>query len=83
LAGEGSAGDVFLQAQYPLHSGRILGLTGRIVVSVTGLVVAMSVTGVLIWLKKRRAAAVRKARLRARELLQDHAARGIARAEGA
>ncbi|HWA90902.1 MAG TPA: PepSY-associated TM helix domain-containing protein [Rhizomicrobium sp.] len=84
LMGEGSAGDVFMQAQYPLHSGRILGLTGRIVVSVTGLVVAMlSLTGILIWLKKRRAAGVHRQRLRARELLQDHAAGGVAGAEGA
>jgi uncharacterized iron-regulated membrane protein len=84
MVGEGSAGDVFLQAQYPLHSGRILGLTGRIVVSVTGLVVAgLSVTGVLIWFKKRRAAAVHKERLRAREFPQDHAADGIAGAERA
>ncbi|HTT99744.1 MAG TPA: PepSY-associated TM helix domain-containing protein, partial [Rhizomicrobium sp.] len=84
MIGEGSAGDVFMQAQYPLHSGRIIGLTGRIIVSITGLVVAMlSVTGILIWLKKRRATGVHNARLRARELLEDHAARGIARAEGA
>lgn len=84
LMGEGSAGDVFLQAQYPLHSGRIIGLTGRILISLTGLVVALlSVTGILIWLKKRRAAGVHCSRLRARELLQDHAADGIAGAEGA
>lgn len=84
MIGRGSAGDVFLQAQYPLHSGRILGLGGRILVSATGLVVALlSVTGILIWLRKRRAAGVHKARSRARELLQDHAAGGIARAEGA
>ena len=82
--GQGSAGDVFMQAQYPLHSGRIVGLTGRIVVSVSGLAVAMlSVTGVLIWLKKRAAKKVHKERSRARELLQDHAAGGIAGAEGA
>lgn len=61
VVGEGSAGDVFLQAQYPLHSGRILGLGGRILVSALGLVVAMlSVTGVLIWLRKHRAAHHRK-----------------------
>lgn len=53
---EGSGGDIFLQMQLPLHSGRIAGLPGRIFVAVVGLVVAMlSVTGVLIWYRKRRA----------------------------
>jgi uncharacterized iron-regulated membrane protein len=56
IPGQGSAGDIFLQAQFPLHSGRIAGLPGRIAISFTGLVVAiLSVTGVLIWLKKARA----------------------------
>jgi len=45
-----------VQAQFPVHSGRILGLPGRILISVMGLVVAMlSVTGVVIWLRKRKA----------------------------
>ncbi|PPD10783.1 PepSY-associated TM helix domain-containing protein [Methylophilus sp.] len=53
---EGTVGDVVVQAQFPLHSGRILGMPGRILISVMGLVVAMlSVTGVYLWLKKRRA----------------------------
>ena len=53
---KGTAADIFVQAQFPLHSGRILGLPGRILISLMGLVVAMlSVTGVYIWLKKRRA----------------------------
>lgn len=56
VPGEGSAGDLFLQAQFPLHSGRILGLAGRLLVSLLGLAVAiLSVTGVLIWARKRRA----------------------------
>ncbi|MCP3724525.1 PepSY domain-containing protein [Paraburkholderia sp. CNPSo 3272] len=56
IPGRGSAGDIFMQAQFPLHSGRIAGLPGRIAISFTGVVVAMlSVTGVLIWLKKARA----------------------------
>ncbi|MFZ6657137.1 PepSY-associated TM helix domain-containing protein [Undibacterium sp. TJN19] len=56
IPGTGSAGDIFLQAQFPLHSGRILGLTGRILISLLGLVVAMlSVTGLIIWVRKRRA----------------------------
>lgn len=60
VPGVGTAGDIFLQLQFPIHSGRILGLPGRILIAVTGIVVAMlSVTGVVIWWKKR---AGRKAR---------------------
>jgi uncharacterized iron-regulated membrane protein len=65
VPGEGSAGDIFLQAQFQLHSGRIIGLPGRIIVSVMGLIVAMlSATGLVIWVKKlkaRRVAARRTA----------------------
>ena len=54
IPGTGSAGDLFLQAQFPLHSRRILGLPGRILISLMGLAVAMlSVTGVFIWMRKR------------------------------
>lgn len=58
VPGEGSVGDIFLQSMFPLHSGRILGITGRILVSIMGLMVAMlSVTGVIIWVRKHRARA--------------------------
>ena len=50
----GTAADLFIQAQFPLHSGRSLGLPGRILISVMGIVVAtLSVTGVVIWWRKR------------------------------
>ena len=53
---QGTAADVFVQAQFPMHSGRILGLPGRILISAMGIVVAaLSVTGVVIWYRKRRA----------------------------
>ena len=56
LPWKGTIADIFLQAQFPLHSGRILGLPGRILISTMGLVVAaLSVTGVVIWHRKRRA----------------------------
>jgi uncharacterized iron-regulated membrane protein len=56
LPWQGTAADIFVQAQFPVHSGRILGLPGRILISIMGLVVAaLSVTGVLIWYRKRRA----------------------------
>lgn len=55
IPGTGSAGDIFMQAQFPLHSGRIFGMPGRILVSLLGLAVAMlSLTGIVIWAKKRR-----------------------------
>jgi uncharacterized iron-regulated membrane protein len=50
-----------MQAQFPLHSGRIIGMPGRILVSLLGLVVAMlSLTGVVIWAKKRRSRVLSK-----------------------
>lgn len=53
---KGTAADIFVQAQFPLHSGRILGLPGRILISIMGLVVAgLSATGVFVWWRKRRA----------------------------
>lgn len=53
VPGEGSAGDIFIRAQFPLHSGQVAGLPGRIFISATGLLVAtLSVTGVVIWAKK-------------------------------
>lgn len=60
IPGTGSAGDIFLQSMFPLHSGRILGTAGRVIVSALGIVVTMlSLTGVLIWARKRRARAMR------------------------
>lgn len=56
----GSAGDKFLLWQYPMHSGQLFGFWGRVFIGVVGLIVTLlSVTGVIIWLKKRRAAHVR------------------------
>lgn len=50
----GTAADIFVQAQFPVHSGRILGVPGRALVSLMGLMMAaLSVTGVYIWYKKR------------------------------
>jgi uncharacterized iron-regulated membrane protein len=50
----GTAADVFMQLQFPIHSGRIAGIPGRMLISVMGIAVALlSVTGVVIWAKKR------------------------------
>lgn len=51
--GQGTPADVFTQLQFPLHSGQVGGLAGRIVVCALGLVVALlSITGVVIWWQK-------------------------------
>jgi uncharacterized iron-regulated membrane protein len=58
IHGVGRAGDYVLEAQFPLHSGRLAGLPGRILISISGVVVAvLSVTGVLMWSRRRRAQA--------------------------
>jgi hypothetical protein len=45
--------DPSVLAQFPLHSGRIIGLPGRILICLLGLAVAgLSITGVYIWLRK-------------------------------
>ena len=60
---EGTVADVFSQLQFPLHSGRIVGLPGRIIVSIMGIAVAMlSITGLVIWWKKRKARVTSKRR---------------------
>ena len=52
----GSGGDLFMQWQWPLHSGQAFGWTGRILVFITGLICPLLfVTGLIRWLQKRRA----------------------------
>jgi uncharacterized iron-regulated membrane protein len=56
LPGHGSAGDVFLAAQFPIHSGRVLGTPGRVLITLFGIAITtLSVTGIVIWARKRRA----------------------------
>ena len=56
---------MFAQLQLPLHGGRILGLPGRILMSLMGLAVAgLSITGIVIWWRKRRARLVQTRRQR-------------------
>jgi uncharacterized iron-regulated membrane protein len=55
VPGQGTIGDVFMQTMFPLHSGQIVGLPGRILISFSGIaVVVLTVTGVVIWAKKRK-----------------------------
>ena len=56
----GTIADKLLDLPRPLHGGKIAGLPGRIIVALTGIgTVILSITGLLIWQRKRRA---RKAR---------------------
>ena len=51
----GTGGDTFVTWQWPLHSGQAFGMTGRILVLLSGLALpVLFVTGVLRWLHKRR-----------------------------
>jgi uncharacterized iron-regulated membrane protein len=61
--GKDSAGDVFAQLQYPLHSGRIAGIAGRTFICVLGvLITVLSITGVVIWARKQRSQAFSRSR---------------------
>lgn len=55
IAGRGSAGDILNLAVQPLHSGRIAGMPGRIVVFLSGFALSLlAYLGCLVWLRKRR-----------------------------
>ncbi|WP_367156101.1 PepSY-associated TM helix domain-containing protein [Methylomonas sp. HYX-M1] len=59
--GTGSFGDVFIDWQWPLHSGHAFGWTGRILVLFSGLACpVLYVTGVIRWLQKRKAKQLKK-----------------------
>jgi uncharacterized iron-regulated membrane protein len=67
IPGQGTAGDVFMETMFPLHSGQILGLPGRILISFSGIaVVVLTVSGVVIWAKKRKGRIATVARMRHR-----------------
>ncbi len=54
VPGEGTAGDLFMRLQFPLHSGRIAAVPGLIVVTLLDVAItALSVTGVVLWLTLR------------------------------
>lgn len=52
----GTGGNVFMQWMWPLHSGYVLGMPGRILVLLSGIACAvLFITGMIRWLQKRRA----------------------------
>lgn len=53
-----SAGETFLDWQWPLHSGQAFGMTGRLLVFLSGLACpVIYVTGLLMWWRKRKSRA--------------------------
>lgn len=65
----GTVGDVFMQWQWPLHSGQAFGWTGRILVTLTGFACPLLfVTGLIRWLQKRSARRTHGARQSARKV---------------
>ena len=55
---EGNFGNQLIAWQYPLHSGKAFGWPGRLLIFGSGLmIVLLAVSGLLIWLRKRRAKA--------------------------
>lgn len=56
----GTTADKVIFWQYPLHSGKVFGFWGRAFMASIGLLVAaLSSTGVILWLKKRRSEMIR------------------------
>jgi len=56
-----TAGDTFNAWQLPLHNGRVFGLTGQIIILLSGIVITLiCVTGFLIYAKKAKARAAKK-----------------------
>ncbi len=56
-----TAGDTFLAWQLPLHSGRVFGLIGQIIILLSGIVITIvCVTGFLIYWKKAQARDAKK-----------------------
>lgn len=61
-----SGGDTFINWQMPLHSGSAFGLTGRIIICLSGLVcILLLTTGTLIWLRKHKSKAAKAAQKKA------------------
>jgi uncharacterized iron-regulated membrane protein len=51
-----TAGDIFEEWLFPLHTGEAFGVTGQLIILITGLIpLLLYVTGVIRWLQKRRA----------------------------
>lgn len=60
---QGTAGDLVRIWQFPLHSGQAFGLPGRVLVCIAGVLpLILSITGLWLWLRRRRLRAAMAAR---------------------
>lgn len=60
-----TGGETFFNLMWPLHNGEAFGLPGRILWCLTGLVpLVLYITGLTVWLRKRRARKLRLAKVR-------------------
>jgi uncharacterized iron-regulated membrane protein len=74
LVGQGTAGDIIADWQFPLHSGKAFGWAGRLLIFVGGLLIAvLALTGVVIWWRKRCARQPKPRRQAATQLHTAHA----------
>lgn len=68
IAGQGTLGEQFYRLQLPIHGGRIIGVTGQVLIAILGVVIAvLSLTGVYIWWRKlqaRRSSRLRRVEVR-------------------
>ncbi|MEX5350803.1 PepSY domain-containing protein [Pseudomonas juntendi] len=68
IAGQGTLGEQFYRLQLPIHGGRIIGVTGQVLIAILGVVIAvLSITGVYIWWRKlqaRRSSRLRRVEMR-------------------
>ncbi|SFU45008.1 Uncharacterized iron-regulated membrane protein [Nitrosomonas eutropha] len=56
----GTRADRFLAWQFPIHSGQILGMYGRVLICIMGMLTAiLAITGVIIWSRKRKSRGIK------------------------
>lgn len=68
-----TAGETFLNVLFPLHSGEALGVAGRILVCITGLIpLFLYITGIIRWSQKRRNARKKYKRIQFKLSNQDN-----------
>jgi len=63
IAGQGTLGEQFYRLQLPIHGGRIIGVTGQILIALLGVAIAvLSITGIYVWWRKLQARRMGRAR---------------------
>lgn len=77
-SGSRTAGDIFVEWLYPLHSGEAFGFAGQLIILISGLIpLALYVTGVIRWLHKQGAARKNKLKRKGAENTKSQLIPGI------